>query len=136
MIIASLQISFLIFSMFQDKGNMYSHYTNSLLPHLHILHFLRQTAGRLKLQDKGNIIFKNSKTGIVENLLPSDILTAQWLQRSRGYCLRFKGDNDHIYRYDGFAESVSVVVVMAPPYITDSHLPFSTLGLCETVIVP
>ncbi|XP_046343338.2 FACT complex subunit SSRP1-like [Haliotis rufescens] len=60
--------------------------------------------GRLKLQSN-SVIFKNTKTGKVDQYQSNDITKAQWLKRARGYCLKFKLNNDTIHRYDGFKET-------------------------------
>ncbi|XP_067686639.1 FACT complex subunit SSRP1-like [Haliotis asinina] len=60
--------------------------------------------GRLKLQSN-SVIFKNTKTGKVDQYQSSDITKAEWLKRARGYCLKIKLNNDTIHRYDGFKET-------------------------------
>ena len=69
-----------------------------------------QNPGRLKLQDS-SVIFKNLKTGIVEQFPSSDIISANWMLRARGYCLRLVLSNDIVHRFDGFRESVRTIVV-------------------------
>ena len=63
--------------------------------------------GRLKLQSD-SIIFRNIKTGKNEQFSGSDIKSAQWLIRARGYCLKITLVNGTIHRFDGMRESVSV----------------------------
>jgi len=57
--------------------------------------------GRLKLQS-GEVLFKNMKTGKVDQFPKEDIEKAQWLKRAKGYCLKFVLGSGHIHRYDGF----------------------------------
>ncbi|ELT88434.1 hypothetical protein CAPTEDRAFT_172235 [Capitella teleta] len=60
--------------------------------------------GRLKLQNS-SIIFKNMKTGKVDQLASADIEKVQWLQRARGHCLKVALNSGNIHRFDGFKES-------------------------------
>ncbi|XP_013394165.1 FACT complex subunit SSRP1 [Lingula anatina] len=60
--------------------------------------------GRLKLQSN-LVIFKNIKTGRVEQFPSSEVVKAQWLCRARGYCLKLRLENGSIHRFDGFKES-------------------------------
>jgi structure-specific recognition protein 1 len=53
------------------------------------------------------VIFKNSKTGKVDQFQSNDIEKCQWLKRARGYCLKIVLNNGTIHRYDGFKEAVS-----------------------------
>ncbi|XP_059146282.1 FACT complex subunit SSRP1-like [Physella acuta] len=59
--------------------------------------------GRLKLQ-RNSIIFKNVKTGKVDQFQSSDVDKAQWLKRARGFCLKFILTSGVIHRYDGFKD--------------------------------
>jgi structure-specific recognition protein 1 len=60
--------------------------------------------GRLKLSSS-NVIFKNIKTGKVEQFQGSDIEKAQWLLRARGHCLKIILQNGTVHRFDGMRES-------------------------------
>ncbi|KAK3083995.1 hypothetical protein FSP39_006426 [Pinctada imbricata] len=60
--------------------------------------------GRLKLQSN-NIMFKNLKTGKVDQYPGTDVDKAQWLKRARGYCLKFVLNSGTIHRYDGFKDT-------------------------------
>ncbi|KAK7460785.1 hypothetical protein BaRGS_00038806 [Batillaria attramentaria] len=60
--------------------------------------------GRLKLQ-RNSVIFKNNKTGKVDQFQTADLSKAQWLKRARGFCLKLVLKNGSIHRYDGFKES-------------------------------
>ena len=58
--------------------------------------------GRLKLQANA-VIFKNMKTGRVDQFPSSEIEKVQWLVRARGYCLKLVTKNG-VHRFDGFKE--------------------------------
>ncbi|XP_025092777.1 FACT complex subunit SSRP1-like [Pomacea canaliculata] len=60
--------------------------------------------GRLKLQ-RNSVIFKNNKTGKVDQFQSSDVDKAQWLKRARGNCLKLVLNNGGVHRYDGFKET-------------------------------
>lgn len=59
--------------------------------------------GRLKLQSN-SIIFKNNKTGKIDQYPGTDVEKVHWLKRARGHCLKFLLSNGTIHRYDGFKE--------------------------------
>ncbi|XP_064613506.1 FACT complex subunit SSRP1-like isoform X2 [Liolophura sinensis] len=59
--------------------------------------------GRLKLQSN-LVIFKNIKTGKVDQYNPNDIESVTWMKRARGYCLKVMLENGTIHRYDGLKE--------------------------------
>jgi len=60
--------------------------------------------GKLKLSTS-NILFKNVKTGKLDQFQGGDVTKAQWLKRAKGYCLKFILNNDTIHRYDGFKDA-------------------------------
>ncbi|KAL4224373.1 FACT complex subunit ssrp1 [Mactra antiquata] len=60
--------------------------------------------GRLKFQGN-SIVFKNTKTGKVDQFQGTDIDKVKWLKRARGYCLKIVLHSGHIHRFDGFKES-------------------------------
>ncbi|KAL8589458.1 hypothetical protein ACOMHN_061669 [Nucella lapillus] len=60
--------------------------------------------GRLKLQ-RNSVIFKNSKTGKVDQFQTSELQKSLWLKRARGHCLKMVLKTGHIHRYDGFKEA-------------------------------
>ena len=64
-----------------------------------------QNPGRLKLQ-RNSIIFKNNKTGKVDQFQSSELDKCQWLKRARGHCLKLVLKSGNIHRYDGFKETV------------------------------
>ncbi|XP_046917740.2 structure specific recognition protein [Dermatophagoides farinae] len=61
------------------------------------------TSGRLKLAST-QIIFKNHKTGKVDNLGYSDIKKISWQRMAGGYCVRIMMNNGQVFRYGGFKE--------------------------------
>lgn len=66
-----------------------------------------QNPGRLKFQGN-SIVFKNTKTGKVDQFQGTDIDEVKWLKRARGYCLKIVLHSGHIHRFDGFKESVMI----------------------------
>ncbi|XP_074643188.1 FACT complex subunit SSRP1-like [Tubulanus polymorphus] len=60
--------------------------------------------GRLKLQSS-NVVFKNIKTGRVDQFVAADIDDVNWIVRARGFCLKFKLQNGSIHRYDGMKDT-------------------------------
>lgn len=75
------------------------------------MYFAFQNPGRLKLQGN-NIVFRNMKTGISDQFQGTDVDKVQWLKRARGYCLKMQLHSGHIYRFDGFKESVEQSVLI------------------------
>jgi len=71
--------------------------------------FCPQNPGRLKLQST-SVIFKNIKTGKVDQYQSTDVDKVNWLKRARGHCLKFTLNTGVIHRYDGFKEVVSIIV--------------------------
>lgn len=59
--------------------------------------------GRLRLKPT-EIMFKNESTGKVDHFSSGDIVSAEWVNRAAGQCLRIKLSNDSIHRYDGFGD--------------------------------
>lgn len=59
--------------------------------------------GRLKLQSN-SVIFKNNKTGKIDQYPGTDVDKVHWLKRARGNCLKFLLSSGTIHRYDGFKE--------------------------------
>lgn len=76
----------------------------------------RQNDGRLRLSRQG-VIFKNSKTGKVDNIQASELAEGVWRRVALGHGLKLLTKNGHVYKYDGFRESVSppAPVCLAPP---------------------
>jgi len=63
----------------------------------------------LKLQRNG-AVFKASKTGIVDHINKDDIESAQWLKVARGHELKIVLKSGAQFRFEGFKESVSLVL--------------------------
>lgn len=60
--------------------------------------------GRLKLQSSA-VVFKNIKTGRVDQFPGDDVEKVQWLKRAKGFCLKIMLQNGQIHRFDGFKET-------------------------------
>ncbi|RWS29668.1 structure-specific recognition protein-like protein [Leptotrombidium deliense] len=60
--------------------------------------------GRLKMTNQG-IVFKNQKTGKVEQISGNDIDAINWQRMSSGFGLRIMGRNGQFWRFGGFVES-------------------------------
>ncbi|XP_071848576.1 FACT complex subunit SSRP1-like isoform X2 [Apostichopus japonicus] len=60
--------------------------------------------GRLKLSSQG-VLFKNNKTGIVEQIRAEDIEVGKWLRAARGYELKLFMKNGTVFKYDGFKDT-------------------------------
>lgn len=77
--------------------------------------------GRLRLSRQG-IIFKNSKTGKVDNIQAGELTEGIWRRVALGHGLKLLTKNGHVYKYDGFRESVRCPVAMNPPFMASSCL--------------
>ena len=84
----------------------YSYYLFKTIFEATVMYFHFQNPGRLKLQ-KDKVIFRNIKTGKVDQYSPEDVETIKWLIRAKGYCLKLMLSNGTIHRYDGFRDAVS-----------------------------
>ncbi|XP_067931729.1 FACT complex subunit SSRP1-like isoform X2 [Watersipora subatra] len=51
------------------------------------------------------VIFKNLKTGKVEQLQSSDVVSTKFMARAQGHCLKIVTKNGTVHKYDGFRES-------------------------------
>lgn len=67
--------------------------------------------GRLRLSRQG-IIFKNSKTGKVDNIQAGELTEGIWRRVALGHGLKLLTKNGHVYKYDGFRESVRCPVAI------------------------
>lgn len=94
-------ISFVTHSIF----TMTSVVISIALLQLHALHFL-QNSGRLKLQSN-MIVFKNLKTGKVDQLQASDMSATKFMPRAQGHCLKIVTKSGLVHKFDGFRETVS-----------------------------
>lgn len=63
--------------------------------------------GKLKFTDQA-VIFKNNKTGKVEQISSPDIDAINWQRISGGWGLRVITDNGTLHRFGGFKESVMI----------------------------
>ncbi|KAM5142487.1 FACT complex subunit SSRP1 [Mantella aurantiaca] len=59
--------------------------------------------GRLRLSKTG-LMYKNNKTGKVENIAAADFSEGIWRRVALGYGLRLLTRAGHVYKYDGFRE--------------------------------
>lgn len=80
---------------------------------IHLGLFPPQNDGRLRLSRQG-IIFKNSKTGKVDNIQAGELTEGIWRRVALGHGLKLLTKNGHVYKYDGFRESVRHPVAIAP----------------------
>jgi len=60
--------------------------------------------GRLKLNKTG-IVFKSSKTGVLDSIPLAEIENASWMRVARGFGIKIASKNGSEYRYHGFKES-------------------------------
>lgn len=80
---------------------------------VHLGPFFQQNDGRLRLSRQG-IIFKNSKTGKVDNIQAGELTEGIWRRVALGHGLKLLTKNGHVYKYDGFRESVRCLVDVSP----------------------
>lgn len=80
---------------------------------------LFQCHGRLKLTDL-HIVFKNSKTGKVDQLSVSDVELANWLKLVGEWGIRLFLKNGLLYRFIGFKDAVRDLINM--PYIFYTYI--------------
>lgn len=78
-----------------------------------LMALLPQNDGRLRLSRQG-VIFKNSKTGKVDNIQASELAEGVWRRVALGHGLKLLTKNGHVYKYDGFRESVSPPAHLVP----------------------
>ncbi|XP_063814622.1 FACT complex subunit SSRP1 isoform X1 [Pseudophryne corroboree] len=60
--------------------------------------------GRLRLSKTG-LMYKNSKTGKVENIAAADLSEGVWRRVALGYGIKLLTSAGHVYKYDGFREA-------------------------------
>ncbi|XP_044152805.1 FACT complex subunit SSRP1 isoform X1 [Bufo gargarizans] len=60
--------------------------------------------GRLRLSKVG-LMYKNSKTGKVENIAAADLAEGVWRRVALGYGIKLLTRAGHVYKYDGFRET-------------------------------
>lgn len=74
-------------------------------------------------------MFKNSKTGKVDSISVSELTQAQWRRVCLGHGIKLCSSTGHIYKYDGFKDTVSQryqiqsikIDLFAPPSILSFH---------------
>ncbi|XP_075440325.1 FACT complex subunit SSRP1 [Ascaphus truei] len=60
--------------------------------------------GRLRVSRTG-LMYKNSKTGKVENIASADLSEGIWRRVALGYGIKLLTRTGHVYKYDGFRET-------------------------------
>ena len=70
---------------------------------------VRQNDGRLRFS-KQNVVYKSSKTGKVDNIPAPELSQAQWRRVCLGHGIKLVTSTGHIYKYDGFRDTVSLCV--------------------------
>ncbi|KAM4032902.1 FACT complex subunit SSRP1 [Anomaloglossus baeobatrachus] len=60
--------------------------------------------GRLRLSKTG-VMYKNSKTGKVENIAAADLSEGMWRRVALGHGIKLVTRAGHVYKYDGFREA-------------------------------
>lgn len=102
-------------------------------------HFSQQNDGRLRLSRQG-IIFKNSKTGKVDNIQAGELTEGIWRRVALGHGLKLLTKNGHVYKYDGFRESVrhlkAVPLRPLSSVLVELEFLFMALSLGRVVEVP
>lgn len=63
--------------------------------------------GKLKLTDQ-HIIFKNNKTGKVEQISSSDLESVNWMKLVGSWGIRVFLKNGTLHRFGGFKDGVSI----------------------------
>jgi structure-specific recognition protein 1 len=64
-----------------------------------------QNDGRLRFS-KQNVVYKSSKTGKVDNIPAAELSVATWRRVCLGYGIKLATSNGHVYKYDGFRDTV------------------------------
>ncbi|KAH0621139.1 hypothetical protein JD844_022181 [Phrynosoma platyrhinos] len=83
--------------------------------------------GRLRLSRQG-VIFKNSKTGKVDNIQASELAEGIWRRVALGHGLKLLTKSGHVYKYDGFRETE--FDKLADFFKTHFHLELAEKDLC------
>ena len=78
-------------------------FTSVISPY--ILHQPLQNGGKLKLHKNG-VVFKNNKTGKVEQLNSSELASVKWMKVAFGYEVKFILNTGTQFKFEGFKESV------------------------------
>lgn len=67
-------------------------------------------------------MYKNSKTGKVENIAAADLSEGLWRRVALGYGIKLVTRAGQVYKYDGFREAVSAGVTH-PAVVRSTQLP-------------
>lgn len=65
-----------------------------------------QNDGRLRFS-KQNVVYKNNKTGKVDSIPAGELNLAQWRRVCLGHGIKLGTSTGHVYKYDGFRDTVS-----------------------------
>lgn len=65
-----------------------------------------QNDGRLRFS-KQNVVYKSNKTGKVDSIPAGELNQAQWRRVCLGHGIKLGTSTGHIYKYDGFRDTVS-----------------------------
>lgn len=72
-----------------------------------VLPLCLQNDGRLRFS-KQNVVYKSSKTGKVDSIPANELSLAQWRRVCLGHGIKLATSTGHVYKYDGFRDTVSV----------------------------
>lgn len=70
-----------------------------------------QNDGRLRF-GKQNVVYKSSKTGKVDSIPAGELNLAQWRRVCLGHGIKLGTSTGHIYKYDGFRDTVGGFCVL------------------------
>lgn len=70
-----------------------------------------QNDGRLRFS-KQNVVYKSSKTGKVDSIPAGELNLAQWRRVCLGHGIKLGTSTGHIYKYDGFRDTVGSFCVL------------------------
>uniref|UniRef100_A0A672IT60 FACT complex subunit SSRP1 n=1 Tax=Salarias fasciatus TaxID=181472 RepID=A0A672IT60_SALFA len=71
--------------------------------------------GRLRFS-KQNVVYKSSKTGKVDSIPAGELSLAQWRRVCLGHGIKLGTSAGHIYKYDGFRDTVCCVFKATRPH--------------------
>ncbi|KAM3913026.1 FACT complex subunit SSRP1 isoform 2-T2 [Leptodactylus fuscus] len=83
--------------------------------------------GRLRLS-KAGLMYKNSKTGKVENIAAADLSEGVWRRVALGHGIKLLTRAGHVYKYDGFREGE--YEKLADFFKTHFHVELTEKDLC------
>lgn len=87
------------------------------------LSLLLQNDGRLRFS-KQNVVYKSSKTGKVDSIPAGELNLAQWRRVCLGHGIKLGTSTGHIYKYDGFRDTVSVFSSVHTGQISGIYITF------------